>query len=65
MKDRILVAAYEILADEGAAALTTRRVCDAVGVTMPTLYHYFSSRAEFFTDVGEATDQPATARVAP
>jgi len=46
MKERILEAAHGILSSEGPAALTTRRVCDAVGVTMPTLYHYFPSRDE-------------------
>lgn len=46
MKERILEAAHEILSNEGPAALTTRRVCEAVGVTTPMLYHYFSSRDE-------------------
>ena len=46
MKERILEAAHGILSNDGPAALTTRRVCDAVGVTMPTLYHYFPSRDE-------------------
>jgi AcrR family transcriptional regulator len=46
MKTRILEAAYAILSKEGPAAFTTRRVCEAVGVTMPTLYHYFPSRDE-------------------
>ncbi|HEX4340592.1 MAG TPA: TetR/AcrR family transcriptional regulator [Polyangiaceae bacterium] len=44
MKTRILDVAYAILSKEGAAALTTRRVCEAVGVTMPTLYYHFKSR---------------------
>jgi AcrR family transcriptional regulator len=46
MKERILEAAHGILSNEGPAALTTRHVCEAVGVTMPTLYHYFPSRDE-------------------
>jgi AcrR family transcriptional regulator len=44
MKTRLLEAAFSILSKEGSAALTTRRVCEAVGVTMPTLYHHFPSR---------------------
>jgi AcrR family transcriptional regulator len=44
MKERILEAAHDILSNEGPAALTTRRVCEAVGVTMPTLYHHFANR---------------------
>lgn len=43
-RERILEAAGKILAEEGPSALTTRRVCDAVGVTMPTLYHHFTNR---------------------
>lgn len=50
-KDRILEAAHEILSSEGGAALTTRRVCEAVGVTMPTLYHYFANRDELVSAV--------------
>lgn len=50
-KERILEAAHEILSNEGGAALTTRRVCDAVGVTMPTLYHYFANRDELVSAV--------------
>ncbi len=46
MKNRILAAAYTILSQDGTAALTTRRVCETVGVTMPTLYHHFPSRDE-------------------
>jgi AcrR family transcriptional regulator len=44
MKTRLLDAAYTILSQEGSSALTTRRVCEAVGVTMPTLYHHVSTR---------------------
>ncbi len=44
MKTRILEAAFTLLSKDGPAAFTTRRVCEAVGVTMPTLYHHFPSR---------------------
>lgn len=53
MKERLLEAAYGILAAEGHAALTMRRVCDAVGVTMPTLYHYYANRDELVKAVYE------------
>src|ERR1700733_5980528 len=46
MKTRILDAAYTILSKDGPAALTTRRVGEAGGVTMPTLYHHFRNRDE-------------------
>lgn len=56
-KERILEAAHEILSSEGSAALTTRRVCDAVGVTMPTLYHHFANRDELVQAVYELAFQ--------
>lgn len=53
MKERLLEAAYAILAADGHAALTMRRVCDAVGVTMPTLYHHYENRDELVKAVYE------------
>jgi AcrR family transcriptional regulator len=44
VKDTLLSVAYGVLEREGAAALTTRRVCEEAGVTMPTLYHHFGNR---------------------
>jgi len=44
VKDTLLDVAYRLLEEEGAAALTTRRVCENAGVTMPTLYHHFGNR---------------------
>lgn len=44
VKDRLLDVAYRVLEEEGSAALTTRRVCEEAGVTMPTLYHHFGNR---------------------
>lgn len=41
---RILVAAIDILEAKGVEGLTTRAVCDATGVTAPTLYHHFTSK---------------------
>lgn len=44
VKDKLLDVAYRVLEEEGASALTTRRVCEEAGVTMPTLYHHFGNR---------------------
>lgn len=44
VKDTLLSVAYRVLEEEGASALTTRRVCEEAGVTMPTLYHHFGNR---------------------
>ena len=37
VKDKLLDVAYRVLEEEGASALTTRRVCKDAGVTMPTM----------------------------
>jgi len=44
VKDKLLDVAYRVLEAEGSSALTTRRVCEDAGVTMPTLYHHFGNR---------------------
>ena len=44
VKDTLLDVAYRVLEEEGVSALTTRRVCEEAGVTMPTLYHHFGNR---------------------
>lgn len=44
VKDTLLDVAYRVLEEEGPSALTTRRVCEEAGVTMPTLYHHFGNR---------------------
>ncbi len=43
-EDEILSAAADLLEREGAEALTTRAVCQAAGVTAPTLYHHFGDK---------------------
>lgn len=42
--DRVLEVASVVLREEGANALTTRRVCELAGVTAPTLYHHFGDK---------------------
>lgn len=44
VKDTLLAVAYRVLEEGGTSALTTRRVCEEAGVTMPTLYHHFGNR---------------------
>jgi AcrR family transcriptional regulator len=43
-EDQMLTAASKLLAQGGTAAVTTRAVCDAAGVTAPTLYHHFGDK---------------------
>lgn len=40
----ILDAAFALLVEHGAGGMTTRAVCDAVGIKSPTLYHYFGDK---------------------
>lgn len=41
----ILDAAEALLEAQGPAGLTTRAVCEAVGIKSPTLYHYFGDKS--------------------
>ena len=43
-EDEILSASVDLLENDGAEALTTRAVCEVVGVTAPTLYHHFGDK---------------------
>jgi AcrR family transcriptional regulator len=43
-QERILLAAIDILEAQGIEGLTTRAVCEATGVTAPTLYHHFTNK---------------------
>lgn len=41
---RLLNAAADLIAADSSGEFSLREVCDAVGVQMPTLYHYFGSK---------------------
>ena len=43
-EEQILNAAADLLEREGPKAMTTRAVCEAVGITAPTLYHHFGDK---------------------
>lgn len=43
-RERLLAAAAELLTTAPDGAVTTRAICDAAGVTAPTLYHHFGSK---------------------
>ena len=44
----VVEAAARVLLDEGYARATTNRIADAAGVSVGTLYQYFSSKDEIF-----------------
>lgn len=72
--EKILNAAARLLEEHGAEGVTTRSVCQAAGVTAPTLYHHFGDKTglvraligrgigEFMAmkRAGRATDDPLT-----
>jgi len=44
VKTRILEAAAELIADSPDADISTRAVCEAAGVSAPSIYHYFGDK---------------------
>ena len=53
LRERILVAAIDLLAREGAEALTTRAVAAIAGIQAPTLYRLFSNKSGLMDAVAE------------
>jgi AcrR family transcriptional regulator len=43
-EDKIFGAVVDLLEKAGIAAVTTRAVCEAAGITAPTLYHHFGDK---------------------
>ncbi|MCO4760372.1 MAG: TetR/AcrR family transcriptional regulator [Myxococcales bacterium] len=43
-RERVLLEAAKLFADRGFDAPSVREICDAAGVSKPTLYYYFESR---------------------
>ncbi|MFD1722827.1 TetR/AcrR family transcriptional regulator [Amnibacterium endophyticum] len=67
LRARIVYVAAALLADQGAGALTTRRVADAAGVQAPTIYRLFGDKDGLLEAVAEhamATQAAAKARIA-
>jgi len=42
--DRILMNSLELFASKGYDATSVREICEAAGITKPTLYHFFGSK---------------------
>jgi TetR/AcrR family transcriptional regulator len=42
--DRILLKALELFSEKGYDATSVREICEAAGVTKPTLYHFYGSK---------------------
>lgn len=48
---RILIEATRLFAERGYGATSVREVAEAVGVSKPTLYYYFSSKERLFEEI--------------
>ncbi|UKD54968.1 TetR/AcrR family transcriptional regulator [Amycolatopsis sp. FU40] len=53
--ERLVAAAREIVAAEGAAAVTMRRVAEAAGVTAMAIYRHYANREVLLRAVADAT----------
>ncbi len=43
-RDRLLLAAAQLLHESGGEPISTRAICDLAGVQAPTLYHHFDTK---------------------
>jgi len=51
--DRILMKALGLFADKGYDATSVREICEAAGVTKPTLYHFYGSKEGVYRAIVE------------
>ena len=51
--DRILQKALELFSDKGYDATSVREICEAAGVTKPTLYHFYGSKEGVYRAIVE------------
>jgi AcrR family transcriptional regulator len=53
--DRILLKALALFSDRGYDATSVREICEAAGVTKPTLYHFYGSKEGVYRTLVEGT----------
>ena len=51
--DRILKKALELFSDKGYDATSVREICEAAGITKPTLYHFYGSKEGVYRAIVE------------
>jgi AcrR family transcriptional regulator len=51
--DRILQKALELFSDRGYDATSVREICEAAGITKPTLYHFYGSKEGVYRAIVE------------
>jgi AcrR family transcriptional regulator len=62
--EQTLVAAHELFAERGYAAVKMDQIAAAVGVTKPLLYNYFGNKEQLYITVMERAGDSLTATVA-
>jgi AcrR family transcriptional regulator len=50
-RERILEIALRLMSENGVHAMSMRRLADACGLNVATIYHYFPSKADLLTQV--------------
>ena len=45
MRDEILAATAKLISKNGVKSTSTRIICETLGITAPTLYHYFEDKS--------------------
>jgi AcrR family transcriptional regulator len=53
--DRILMKALELFSQKGYDATPVREICEAAGVTKPTLYHFYGSKEGVYRAIVEGS----------
>jgi len=53
--DRILKKALELFSDKGYDATSVREICEAAGITKPTLYHFYGSKEGVYRAIVEGS----------
>lgn len=55
--DRILQKALELFSEKGYDATSVREICEAAGITKPTLYHFYGSKEGVYRALVDGTLQ--------
>ena len=62
-RQRILVAAAELIARHGYEQCSMEDIAKKLGLTRPALYHYFATKQEIITDIGVTITREMLAHV--
>src|SRR5689334_13044457 len=62
--DRILMSSLALFSSKGYDATSVREICEAAGITKPTLYHFYGSKEGVYRALVEGVLQPFRAEVA-